>query len=166
MDRQGKHVALALALDGELPSQLALVLEPVVDLELVLLLHEAADDARLPEVFSTVQLNVHQIAMPWQYVACVAVLEKVDARDVVLLEEDELVFVFHQGFEEGADPCDEGGRSLFEELELVEHLFEDEVGHVHAQVLGQVSRELYQVLDVVFELLVEGLFHVLVQLQR
>lgn len=153
-------------MDGELSLQFAFVLEPVVDFELILLFKEAAYDAWLAKIFTTVQFNVHQIPVPWQDIPGAALLEKVDAWHVILLEENELVLVFHQRSKQGADPSDEGRWSLLEELELVEHFFEDEVGHIHTQVLGQLGRELDQVLHVVLVLLVQGLLHVLVQLQR
>ena len=79
-----------------------------------------------------IQFDVHQVFVARQHVASIAVLEEVNARDVIALEEDELVVQFYQRLQEGTDPRDERDWSVQEELELLECAFEDEQGHFQA----------------------------------
>lgn len=92
LNRQREHLRLVLALDCEVPLQILLMGDPVVDVELNLMAQEVADDASNAEAFALVQVDVCEVLVPRQDVAGLAFLEEVDAFNVILLVKDVLVF--------------------------------------------------------------------------
>lgn len=103
--------------------------------------------------------------MPWKNITCLSLLKKVNAGDVIIFEENVLVLGLDQWTQQWANPGYELNRSIAKESDLFESLLEDEICDVHFQVLGQLVRELDQLVNVVLVRLVQRLLHVFVQLQ-
>lgn len=103
--------------------------------------------------------------MPRQDIAGLALLEKVNARYIILFKEDELFLALNQGSQQWTDPCDEGHRSILKELNLLEGLLVNEIRHINPEILRQVLRKLDQLINIILVLLVQGLLDIFVELQ-
>ena len=91
MNGKGQKFALVLTLDCKLPLESISEEDPAINIEVVLV-HEATDNARHAKVQTWVQLDIHQVLMPWQDITGIASLHKVNARNVIAFKEYELIF--------------------------------------------------------------------------
>lgn len=149
MDRKCQKLALILfALNCELPFEFISVRQPLLNVK-VIFLHEATDDAGDAKVVASVQLNVHEIIVSRQDVADVALLEEVNAVDVVTFEKDVLIPQLDQWLQQRAYPGDEGDGSILEELKLLECALEYEECHFKSKVLRQGRNKLNHILNIV-----------------
>lgn len=112
---------------------------------------------------SWIQLDIHQVLMPWQDIAGIASLHEVYARNIITFKENELVLLLDQWLQEWTYPCNERNWPIHKKFKLLERTFKDEERYFKTQILWQRRHKLNHIFNIIFVLKLNRFLNILVE---
>ena len=165
-DGESKELAVFGGEDGELPFEEAASLDPAIQIKSqFVLLQETHDNARDAKVVPLGYVQVVLILVPRQHVPSPPTLEKVNTINVVVIVENELIFLFYQGLQQRAYPRNETLWPVFQEIKLTECPFKNVIRRFDLQVIGKILNELDKLLGIARLLNLHRLLNLFIKLQ-